>query len=288
MKKGAIASRGIPTLERCWNRYKHHENNLHRVPAVLHRGMDEITTDEDVTWYTEQEVCIRCKSHGRLARDRFDASSRASFSSSLRFHKALDRPQQWSSRTCGTSTSTLHAPQASLLGLITMPLTQKERADEVLRWQREEQGVTDYSHTMIVLPPPPPMTRFSLPGLSLPLNWTPHEAYTKYEQTGSYRDKTRAATCTNVPACGSGKNLFPNALNDVDSISCVPPPSSCEYSTNVDLVFPRWHSGREQWCRSWTKELTNRTGIRRSVISMPTCTFLSRTLRITPPGLGAS
>jgi hypothetical protein len=51
-----------------------------------------------------------------------------------------------------------------------------------------------------------PHTRFSLPGLNLSLNWTPHGAYTEYNRAGK----------TPFPAQGDGKDLFRTALNDAD------------------------------------------------------------------------
>ena len=49
-----------------------------------------------------------------------------------------------------------------------------------------------------------------LPGFNLPLNWTPHEKYTKHEHNnGNYKS-------TEFPAQGEGKNLFHTALNDAD------------------------------------------------------------------------
>lgn len=53
---------------------------------------------------------------------------------------------------------------------------------------------------------PQKYTRFSLPGLNLPLNWTPHETYR------SYRDGNHGT----VTAQGDGKNLFRTALNYAD------------------------------------------------------------------------
>lgn len=49
-----------------------------------------------------------------------------------------------------------------------------------------------------------PQARFDLPGLNLPLNWTPHKEYTKYSQPD------RLA----FPKQGDGMDLFPTALND--------------------------------------------------------------------------
>ena len=49
-----------------------------------------------------------------------------------------------------------------------------------------------------------PQARFDLPGLNLPLNWTPHKEYTKYSQPD------RLA----FPKQGDGMDLFPMALND--------------------------------------------------------------------------
>jgi hypothetical protein len=58
-------------------------------------------------------------------------------------------------------------------------------------------------------------TQIALPGLNLPLNWTPHAAYNK---RGTWKPGLEVEI-TKVPACGSGKDLFPNALSDVDFIS---------------------------------------------------------------------
>jgi hypothetical protein len=57
-------------------------------------------------------------------------------------------------------------------------------------------------------------SRFQLPGLNLPLNWTPHEPYSKYTYApNSGRSHT---ITTNYPVQGEGKNLFRTALNDAD------------------------------------------------------------------------
>jgi hypothetical protein len=60
--------------------------------------------------------------------------------------------------------------------------------------------------------------RFQLPGLNLPLNWTPHEKYLKINEPG-YDYATFARMCKTpkkieVPAQGDGKNLFRTALSD--------------------------------------------------------------------------
>jgi hypothetical protein len=52
--------------------------------------------------------------------------------------------------------------------------------------------------------------RFDLPGLNLPLNWTPNDKYRKYENVGGYARKV------DVSAQGVGKNLFPTALDDAN------------------------------------------------------------------------
>lgn len=57
--------------------------------------------------------------------------------------------------------------------------------------------------------------QIALPGLNLPLNWTPHAAYNK---RGPWKSGLEVEI-TKVPACGSGKDLFPNALSGVDFIS---------------------------------------------------------------------
>lgn len=46
--------------------------------------------------------------------------------------------------------------------------------------------------------------RFDLPGLNLPLNWTPHEEYHRSWGENPYY----------FPSQGDGKNLFPTALDD--------------------------------------------------------------------------
>lgn len=53
--------------------------------------------------------------------------------------------------------------------------------------------------------------RFQLPGLNLPLNWTPNAKYRKYE----YDDK-QVMQGIDVPAQGDGVDLFKTALNDAD------------------------------------------------------------------------
>lgn len=59
--------------------------------------------------------------------------------------------------------------------------------------------------------PPTGMSRFDLPGLNLPLNWTPNEPYRKYEYDNNHNMQT-----IEMPAQGHGKGLFPVALNDAD------------------------------------------------------------------------
>ena len=55
------------------------------------------------------------------------------------------------------------------------------------------------------------MPRFDLPGLNLPLNWTPHAEFTKHELDDKYELHS-----TKIPPQGEGVNLFPVALNDRD------------------------------------------------------------------------
>jgi hypothetical protein len=60
--------------------------------------------------------------------------------------------------------------------------------------------------------------RFDLPGLNLPLNWTPHAKYLKNEAF-KYASLNRAgdtSRMTEVPAQGDGKDLFQTALSDAD------------------------------------------------------------------------
>lgn len=61
---------------------------------------------------------------------------------------------------------------------------------------------------------PVAFSRFQLPGLNLPINWTPHEAYSKfsYPPNGGHDGMIHI----NLPAQGEGKNLFRTALNDAD------------------------------------------------------------------------
>ena len=61
---------------------------------------------------------------------------------------------------------------------------------------------------------PSSFSRFQLPGLNLPLNWTPHEAYTKF--THVQEGGNNRMIQTQYPAQGEGKNLFRTALNDAD------------------------------------------------------------------------
>lgn len=60
--------------------------------------------------------------------------------------------------------------------------------------------------------------RFNLPGLNLPLNWTPHARYRKneaykYAALDRVGDSSRMIA---VPAQGDGKDLFQTALSDAD------------------------------------------------------------------------
>ena len=57
-------------------------------------------------------------------------------------------------------------------------------------------------------------SRFQLPGLNLPINWTPHEAYSKYTYLPS--GNAYEMIHTRMPAQGEGKNLFRTALNDAN------------------------------------------------------------------------
>jgi hypothetical protein len=60
--------------------------------------------------------------------------------------------------------------------------------------------------------------RFDLPGLNLPLNWTPHAKYRKNEayRYGALNRRGDMSKMTEVPAQGDGKDLFQTALSDVD------------------------------------------------------------------------
>jgi hypothetical protein len=58
---------------------------------------------------------------------------------------------------------------------------------------------------------PPGQPRNHLPGLNLPLNWTPHDPYTKIKAPyGQPKPKKE------FPAQGDGKDLFRTALSDAD------------------------------------------------------------------------
>ena len=59
--------------------------------------------------------------------------------------------------------------------------------------------------------PKMPFTRFSLPGLNLPLNWTPRPARIIREWVDS------KVVMINDPATGEGQELFSTALNAEDS-----------------------------------------------------------------------
>jgi hypothetical protein len=50
--------------------------------------------------------------------------------------------------------------------------------------------------------------RFDLPGLNLPLNWTPHAKHSPLDRIGD--------RMAEVPAQGDGKDLFQTALSDAD------------------------------------------------------------------------
>jgi len=56
-------------------------------------------------------------------------------------------------------------------------------------------------------------SRFQLPGLNLPINWTPHERYTRTEY---HSEPGMEPTVTVYPAQGEGLDLFRTALNDAD------------------------------------------------------------------------
>jgi hypothetical protein len=60
--------------------------------------------------------------------------------------------------------------------------------------------------------------RFDLPGLNLPLNWTPHAKYRKnagyiYAAPNRVADSSKM---TEIPAQGDGKDLFQTALSNAD------------------------------------------------------------------------
>lgn len=57
-------------------------------------------------------------------------------------------------------------------------------------------------------------SRFQLPGLNLPLNWTPHEPYSKF--TYAPNSGSGHTITTNYPVQGEGKDLFRTALNGAD------------------------------------------------------------------------
>lgn len=54
-------------------------------------------------------------------------------------------------------------------------------------------------------------TRFQLPGLNLPLNWTPHAPYHYVKHEAGQEMKV-----LQVPSQGGGKNLLRTALSDAD------------------------------------------------------------------------
>lgn len=60
--------------------------------------------------------------------------------------------------------------------------------------------------------------RFDLPGLNLPLNWTPHAKYRKNEgyKYAALNRVGDVSRMTEVPAQGDGKDLFQTALSDAD------------------------------------------------------------------------
>lgn len=59
-------------------------------------------------------------------------------------------------------------------------------------------------------------SRFDLPGLNLPLNWTPNDNYSKYTIVDGNPVKV------DIIAQGEGRNLFPTALDDahIDGGKC--------------------------------------------------------------------
>ncbi|KAG4439283.1 hypothetical protein IFR05_005216 [Cadophora sp. M221] len=59
--------------------------------------------------------------------------------------------------------------------------------------------------------PAPEMSRFDLPGLNLPLNWTPNAKFTRYEH-----DNNHVMQTVEKAAQGDGEDLFPVALNETD------------------------------------------------------------------------
>jgi Protein of unknown function (DUF4246) len=59
------------------------------------------------------------------------------------------------------------------------------------------------------------LSRFDLPSLNLPLNFTPHKAYVKRLYVGGL-EGTKQIT---VPATGEEKDLLPSALSDNDGNS---------------------------------------------------------------------
>lgn len=59
--------------------------------------------------------------------------------------------------------------------------------------------------------PDPAFNRFDLPGLNLPLNFTPHEARKDF----NWKDDGNHEI-TLVPGQGEGRNLFRTALNNED------------------------------------------------------------------------
>lgn len=62
-----------------------------------------------------------------------------------------------------------------------------------------------------------PQARFDLPGLNLPLNWTPHEKFSKLRGHGKKLVWSPPPTADDIlvyPPQGDGKDLFPTALDD--------------------------------------------------------------------------
>jgi hypothetical protein len=74
------------------------------------------------------------------------------------------------------------------------------------------------SSPMIAEPTSQP--RFQLPGLNLPLNWTPHAKYLKIDDPeydyASFARMRKTPRTIEVAAQGDGKDLFRTALSDTD------------------------------------------------------------------------
>ncbi len=61
-------------------------------------------------------------------------------------------------------------------------------------------------------PAPVAFSRFQLPGLNLPLNWTPHAASEKID----FGSENVTMEPKHIPAQGEGSELFKTALNEAD------------------------------------------------------------------------